>query len=303
MESQPVNQAQIVLSDGEEDEALGDECITPRKPSWCDVEDWFEVRGNNTCELAYAAKKLRKERVEELLKEGNDVNTVDDAGKSVLHCACDNLALAPELHDTHRALVADLLNAKANLTLTDEDDCTPLLLSVRECPWIVPMLLEAKATPTTCTADGKSPLGFCCAHNGTDVTIRALLEAKADVNTFDFGSRTPLIDACTPGIAKVRPALFTGYLPLFVAQSPLLHKVRSAAGETPTNGSSIGVPLQKVPDEELTLTLNHFIHPKPLHSNSISDGPAMELPSIGSVVDLTATLILQGLSSGTHLGC
>ncbi|HJS75471.1 MAG TPA: ankyrin repeat domain-containing protein [Vicinamibacteria bacterium] len=152
-------------------------------------------------QVADAAARGDVVRVQELLRNGADVNTAQGDGMTALHWAASrgNLELAEVL-----------LYSGANVGAgTRIGRYTPLHLASRGgYTDVVEALLRAKADPGARTTNsGVTPLHLAAASGSVDV-VRALLPAGADVNAAETSwGQTPLVFAASHGQAGVIRAL------------------------------------------------------------------------------------------------
>lgn len=129
-----------------------------------------------------------------------------------------HLAANPELLDTgassrpplphailrkHTAIALHLIDAGANVDITDSADRTPLHLAVeRDNPELCAALLKAGANPRMRDRTGWTPLHHAAARNRLEVA-RALLDGGADLKTLSEGGGTPLHEAAASGGAEI----------------------------------------------------------------------------------------------------
>jgi ankyrin repeat protein len=172
-------------------------------------------------DLHFAAKNGYSDRVEKLLSNKKwyyrlpcfrkiiDVNSRDENNNTALHAAV--LALSkynPQSFLNYNNILKTirvLLNSKADPNAKNDDDVTPLYITVlnheNNDSRIVALLLNSKANPNTKNKQNNTIL--CAATNnsgnGYEDIIRLLLNSKADPNAYDDrGFReTPLHNVLT----------------------------------------------------------------------------------------------------------
>lgn len=113
-----------------------------------------------------------------LIKQGIDVNGVDDFGNSALVYAVGNQA--------DNAFILSLIQAGADVNLANQALETPLWIAVRQqrAPEILQLLLENGADPNAKDLRGESPLWYLL-HNKNETNaeiVKILIEGGADVN-------------------------------------------------------------------------------------------------------------------------
>ncbi|KAJ8668006.1 hypothetical protein QAD02_009669 [Eretmocerus hayati] len=183
---------------------------------------------NNQIPLHYAVTAGDVRSVEQLIRAGADIHTVDKNGMTCLH-----LAFRPvkkELEDRIHGIVRLLLKAGSKIEANDKDGKTPLVhavilgnakciqqlirsganakvtdneglsilhhavrspMFVNECFDVIPLLLEAGTSLESRDQNGLTPLTFAAAHGCTQL-VEALIESGADVNATDLEDRTVL---------------------------------------------------------------------------------------------------------------
>jgi ankyrin repeat protein len=164
--------------------------------------------------VADAAARGNVVRVQELLRNGADVNTAQGDGMTALHWAASRGDL--ELTDV-------LIYSGANVNAgTRIGRYTPLHLASRGGHRdVVKALLRAKADPRAATTNsGVTPLHLAAAAGSVEV-IQALLDAGADVKAVELSwGQTPLIFAASQGrVDAIRALLAAGADPNAVSRA------------------------------------------------------------------------------------
>jgi ankyrin repeat protein len=174
------------------------------------------VTGTMTLErpVADAAARGDIETVQDLLRNGADVNTAQGDGMTALHWAAERGDLA---------LAEVLIYSGANVNAgTRIGRYTPLHLASREGhAEVVQALLRAKADPGAATTNsGATPLHLAAAAGNADV-VAALLKSGADVNAKEASwGQTPLIFAASRGDVKtIRTLLEAGADPALASRA------------------------------------------------------------------------------------
>jgi ankyrin repeat protein len=139
-------------------------------------------------------------RVQELIREGVDVNEPQVDGATALHWAS-------QWNDVQSA--RQLINAGAEVNATNRTDATPVqLAAINGSAEMLSILLEAGANPnTTVTFTQDTPL-MLAAKTGIPAAVEVLIEYGADVNAKEiWGRTTPLMWAVAEGHAEVAAVL------------------------------------------------------------------------------------------------
>ena len=144
---------------------------------------------NRSTALNIAAQDGNKQIVDHLIKANADVNVRDAEGDTplIVSAACG-----------HMEIVSSLIRAGAEVNLSNKNDDTPIILAahwgqtkfVQEC--LKPRNNGSKTSQELIKANIKSP-------NRYSQIVRDLIKAKADVNSHNKDSKTPLISAAQVG--------------------------------------------------------------------------------------------------------
>jgi serine/threonine-protein phosphatase 6 regulatory ankyrin repeat subunit A/serine/threonine-protein phosphatase 6 regulatory ankyrin repeat subunit B len=146
---------------------------------------------NGWTALMWAAEKGDKEVCELLISKGADVNAKDKNGLTPLHLACWQ-----EAKDSSASVKA-LLEAGANVKATDKDGWTPLHFAAQSHAEVIALLLRAGADVNAASSEENgryTPIHVACWSDAKDSSssVKALLEAGANVKAVDKGGRTAL---------------------------------------------------------------------------------------------------------------
>jgi ankyrin repeat protein len=146
--------------------------------------------------VADAAMQQDAARVDELLKQGADVNAAQGDGLTALHWAAEH---------GDQELTARLLKAGANPRVgTRIGQHTPLHLAAKGGHHrVLRLLVDAKADVSALTSTGAAPLHFAAASGSRDA-VTILLDAGADANVREpQWEQTPLMFAAASGRTEV----------------------------------------------------------------------------------------------------
>lgn len=134
------------------------------------------------------------ERVERLIKEGEDVDESRGGGFTSLMLACQ---------EEYTAIVSLLLAAGADANAVDSKGVTPLYMAAEnENETIVSDLLKHGAKADVTTIYGYSPLMVAC-HQGNQLVVKLLVNAGADPSLPMKDGSTPLGVAVEQGHTEV----------------------------------------------------------------------------------------------------
>eukprot|EP00928_Gymnodinium_smaydae_P071103 TRINITY_DN5477_c0_g2_i1.p1 TRINITY_DN5477_c0_g2~~TRINITY_DN5477_c0_g2_i1.p1 ORF type:complete len:725 (-),score=115.44 TRINITY_DN5477_c0_g2_i1:634-2808(-) len=122
------------------------------------------------------------DQVRTLLREGLDANEKDADGRTALFVAA---------HAGRADVMRALLDGRADPSLADRINQTPLFHAAWKSHECVALLLEARASASSLDARGQTPI-FYAARYGIDDAIRHLVEAKANVTLTDTTGKSPL---------------------------------------------------------------------------------------------------------------
>jgi uncharacterized protein len=140
--------------------------------------------------------------VERLIRQGANVNAVDERGITALHYAVN-------CHNIDIRVVRDLVNAGADINARTPDNVTPLMNAVSMPygkPEIALELIRAGAKVNVADSKGETALWIATTDSSISI-IRALLEAGADANAQGPGGNTPLHMAALNGSVDVATVL------------------------------------------------------------------------------------------------
>lgn len=127
------------------------------------------------------------------LEMGAFVDTLDAAGQSALHHACDQ---------GHSDVVELLLSRGANPDIANRNRATPLHTAcIKGQGGCVELLLSAGASAGAQAGNGATPLHATCLE-GHAVCTQLILQAGADCNAVDAGGSTPLHCASMLGFGR-----------------------------------------------------------------------------------------------------
>lgn len=137
---------------------------------------------------ACASEQPNLEKIEQLLKNGADVNnTINNQGNTPLHLICLNSNSLPAIQL--------LIKYKANVGIKNNKQSTPLFYaSYRTCdPDVIKCLVTNGANVDEKNGDGNTPLNNACARKKDGyVIIKILLELGANINIQNDLGNTPL---------------------------------------------------------------------------------------------------------------
>lgn len=164
-----------------------------------------------------------EEFIEELKREGGDINAKDEDGATLLHL------VAAQNEDPAVAVL--LIEQGADVTVSAQNGATPLHLAAAQNvnPAMVEVLLDGGADVNADDWLNATPLHLAAAQNPNATVVRALLEWGADVNERNSMNATPLhsaaaenpnpavMEALLDGGADIDAARFGGETPLHEA--------------------------------------------------------------------------------------
>lgn len=142
-------------------------------------------------QLMQAAQNNDLKKMEDLIKQGANVNSADDKGRTPLMYAAEA--------GSQQAVERLVKNHHANVNAKDENDQTALMKSaIMGKNDGVKFLLDNKAKIDEYDRFGRTALSYSARANHTDV-LKTLLHKNADPNIRDEDGRSPLMDAATKG--------------------------------------------------------------------------------------------------------
>lgn len=142
-------------------------------------------------QLMQAAQSNDLKKMEDLIKQGANVNSADDKGRTPLMYAAEA--------GSQQAVERLVKNHHANVNAKDENDQTALMKSaIMGKNDGVKFLLDNKAKIDEYDRFGRTALSYSARANHTDV-LKTLLHKNADPNIRDEDGRSPLMDAATKG--------------------------------------------------------------------------------------------------------
>ncbi len=157
-------------------------------------------------ELHSAAKAGNLKLVEALIKNGANINLIDDDGNTPLHKAIQGCSLEIEgCIEIVKRLVAE---KAINLELLNAHGETPLLsASFKGVTAAVKILLENKANVNVIFNVAHlrfpiTPLVWACYLGYTEIA-KLLIEYGADINVISMEGKTPIVLACSRGLTEV----------------------------------------------------------------------------------------------------
>lgn len=146
--------------------------------------------GLDATALFEAAAAGSVEAVRERLRDGSDATHTDDAGRTILHVACQH---------GHDALVALLLSSDVDMDVDVKahDGQTALHVACLHGRWDIVSLLFRYSNASTNVHDGtgNTPLHYAC-ELGHETTVSVLLTHSASVHARNESLLTPLHIAC-----------------------------------------------------------------------------------------------------------
>lgn len=131
-----------------------------------------------------AAREQNKYIFDKLMKNGADINMIDEAQRTPLHWA---------VFGTDIGFIQHLLNIGANINAQDEIGQTPLSLAITDSdPNILRVLLSHKEIDIDKpNEDGRTPLHFAVIENKLEA-FRLLREANANYCITDKYKKSPM---------------------------------------------------------------------------------------------------------------
>ncbi|KAF7885987.1 uncharacterized protein EAF02_004496 [Botrytis sinoallii] len=133
--------------------------------------------------LIEASRRGFLRNVELLLRNGVDINAMDDTGETPI-----SLAIRYEFNEITKCL----LGPEANIEMTNGAKETPLLSAARyDNEIITGLLLDRGANTNIASNTGETPL-LWATRNGNEIITKLLLEKEALVNTANNSNETPL---------------------------------------------------------------------------------------------------------------
>lgn len=163
--------------------------LSPKTLNWLKSQtknalDLMQAKWKGTTALHTAVSRGNKAAVDACLDTGVDVNIQDDAGRSPLHMAVDDVAMISHL----------LANDDINPDLPDSKGITPLMQTVvTGSTDAIAALVVGGADICGQDAEGKTAMFYLALREGIEKNIvQLLVNAGADVNHRDDKGNTPL---------------------------------------------------------------------------------------------------------------
>lgn len=117
--------------------------------------------------------------VKQLIEHQAEINITSEKGWTALHIASSKTIAE---NDEATLVIAELINAGANIDANNQDQCTPLILATLNNKFsMIKQLLNAKANINARDKNGWTPLMHAVA-NGNQAIIELLLSHQADIN-------------------------------------------------------------------------------------------------------------------------
>ncbi len=225
---------------------IGSNGLTLFIKSLVNIESYLtSIDGEGNSLLHKAAEKGLEKDVQDLLKMGMNIDGTNNAGNSPLHIAVKHSRenakfflkvgasgittfASNVLIGDHVKVVKLLLEVRGNVTETDGDGNTPLLIAARTGhEKIVQLLLNAGANLNAIDKEGNTPLHIAT-REGHGNVVQFLLDEGADLTTTNAENNTPLHIAAREGHgnvvqlflnaeADVNPVTNSGVTPLMYA--------------------------------------------------------------------------------------
>ncbi len=208
-----------------------------------------EARGDSGGELQLylMCQKGDTSRVKQLIKQGANVNAINNEGDAPLHWACmgghigvvswlikkrasvnalNNKRETP-LHwacmGSHTEMIKLLIKQGANVNIARYNDgATPLYCACMggAAEEIIKLLIEHGANVNTACEDGLTPLHWACTRRHNTKIVELLIKKGANVDAIQDNGATPLHWACTKGHTEIARRLIYSTL----LQNPLAEK-------------------------------------------------------------------------------
>ncbi|MFT7632150.1 MAG: ankyrin repeat protein [Mariniblastus sp.] len=154
--------------------------------------DQRDRSGGTALIIAVKYRNLPLGTLDKLLKRGANVSAVNTRKQSALHMACSYRRV-----DWGKRLI----DAGADITLSDNRGMTPFLAACSSTPELIPVLLAKGADPKTKDAQGRTPLHLICDsyQPGAKKSAKLLLEQYDLVDIEDNSYMTPLWNSVIRG--------------------------------------------------------------------------------------------------------
>lgn len=152
------------------------------------------VKEQRMSDLFYAVNSRAYAEIIKALREGQDINSLSDQGKTAVILAIEN---------GDSVCLEILLESGADCNRKDSQGRIPLLLAIMKGEMkLVNSLLERGADVNSKDASGQIPI-FMAIEKGNEVLVSCLLEKGAKINLVDEQGKSPLILAIESGNEKL----------------------------------------------------------------------------------------------------